>query len=206
MIFLIAVIVLLLAVLLLRLHFEIICADAVTLRLRILCIRIPLYPTAPKKVKPAKFKHGYPKEKEKKAPAEKKAVPAKPQEKIPLGEKIETVRLLVQKLCEKFCKHLRLDLSHIVITVGGEDAARTAVTYGIVSQGIVYLLSFLDTHLKVRKKRHGDIAVRCDFTAAQTTYDIRITASLTVWQLLDIGISLAYNYLKGKDIFNLKKS
>lgn len=206
MIFLIAVIVVLLAVLLLRLHFEITCTDAVTLRLRILCLRIPLYPTVPKKVNPAKFKRGYPKEKEKKTPAEKKVAPAKQQEKIPLGEKIETVRLLVQKLCKKLFKHLRLDLSHIMITVGGEDAARTAVTYGIVSQGVAYLLSFLDAHLKVRKKRHGEIAVCCDFTAAQTTCDIRIAASLTVWQLLDIGISLAYNYLKGKDIFNLKKS
>ena len=113
---------------------------------------------------------------------------------------------LLKKLCKKFFKHLRLDVSHIVITVGADDAASAAITYGIVSQSVAYLLAFLDAHLNIRKKRRGEISVRCDFTAERTACDIRITASLAVWQLLDIGISLAYNYFKGKDIFNLKKS
>lgn len=202
-----AIILLLLVLLLVRLQFDIACAEDVTLRLRVLGIPIPLYPSPPKKVKVSKFKRGYPKEKTAEKPAEKKAKPAaKPTEKIPLGEKIDIVLTLLKKLCKKFFKHLRLDVSHIVITVGADDAASAAITYGIVSQSVAYLLAFLDAHLNIRKKRHGEIAVRCDFTAAQTTCDIRITASLAVWQLLDIGISLAYNYFKGKDIFNLKKS
>lgn len=203
-----AIILLLLVLLLLvRLRFDITCTEEVTLRLRILGIPIPLYPAAPKKVRVSKFRRGYPKEKEAKKPAERKAkAPAKPAKKIPLGEKIDIVLALVKKLCKKLCRHLRLDVSHIVITIGADDAASAAITYGIVSQSVAYLLAFLDAHLNIRKKRRGEIAVRCDFTAAGTTCDIRITASLAVWQLLDIGVSLAYNYFKGKDIFNLKKS
>ena len=203
-----AIILLLLVLLLLvRLQFDIACTEDVTLRLRVLGIPIPLYPAPPKKVKVSKFKHGYPKEKATEKPAEKKAKPAaKPAEKIPLGEKIDIVLSLLKKLCKKFFKHLRLDVSHIVITVGADDAASAAITYGIVSQSVAYLLAFLDAHLNIRKKRRGEISVRCDFTAERTVCDIRITASLAVWQLLDIGISLAYNYFKGKDIFNLKKS
>lgn len=203
-----AIILLLLVLLLLvRLRFDINCTEEVTLRLRILGIPIPLYPAAAKKVRVSKFRRGYPKEKEAKKPAERKAkAPAKPAEKIPLGEKIDIVLALVKKLCKKLCRHLRLDVSHIVITIGADDAASAAITYGIVSQSVAYLLAFLDAHLNIRKKRRGEIAVRCDFTAARTACDIRITASLAVWQLLDIGVSLAYNYFKGKDIFNLKKS
>lgn len=203
-----AIILLLLVLLLLvRLRFDITCTEEVTLRLRILGIPIPLYPAAAKKVRVSKFRRGYPKEKEAKKPAERKAkAPAKPAEKIPLGEKIDIVLALVKKLCKKLCRHLRLDVSHIVITIGADDAASAAITYGIVSQSVAYLLAFLDAHLSIRKKRRGEIAVRCDFTAARTACDIRITASLAVWQLLDIGVSLAYNYFKGKDIFNLKKS
>lgn len=193
--------------LLVRLRFDITCTEEVTLRLRILGIPIPLYPAAPKKVRVSKFRRGYPKKKEAKKPAERKAkAPAKPAEKIPLGEKIDIVLALVKKLCKKLRRHLRLDVSHIVITIGADDAASAAITYGIVSQSVAYLLAFLDAHLNIRKKRRGEIAVRCDFTAARTACDIRITASLAVWQLLDIGVSLAYNYFKGKDIFNLKKS
>ncbi len=207
--FWILAIILLLFVLLLlvRLRFDINCTEEVTLRLRILGIPIPLYPAAAKKVRVSKFRRGYPKEKEAKKPAERKAkAPVKPAEKIPLGEKIDIVLALVKKLCKKLCRHLRLDVSHIVITIGADDAASAAITYGIVSQSVAYLLAFLDAHLNIRKKRRGEIAVRCDFTAARTACDIRITASLAVWQLLDIGVSLAYNYFKGKDIFNLKKS
>lgn len=207
--FWILAIILLLFVLLLlvRLRFDINCTEEVTLRLRILGIPIPLYPAAAKKVRVSKFRRGYPKEKEAKKPAERKAkAPVKPAEKIPLGEKIDIVLALVKKLCKKLCRHLRLDVSHIVITIGSDDAASAAITYGIVSQSVAYLLAFLDAHLNIRKKRRGEIAVRCDFTAARTACDIRITASLAVWQLLDIGVSLAYNYFKGKDIFNLKKS
>lgn len=203
------ILLLLVLFLLLRLRFDIACAEEVTLALRILFIRIPLYPAAPKKVKLARFKRGYPKEKEKpgKKPAEKKAkAEAAPAEKIPLGEKINIVLSLLERLCKKFFKHLRLDVSNIVVTVGADNAASAAITYGIVSQAVAYLLAFLDAHLRIRKKRRGEIAVRCDFTAEKTVCDIRITASLAVWQLLDIGISLAYNYFKGKDIFNLKKS
>lgn len=207
--FWILAIILLLFVLLLlvRLRFDINCTEEVTLRLRILGIQIPLYPAAAKKVRVSKFRRGYPKEKEAKKPAERKAkAPVKPAEKIPLGEKIDIVLALVKKLCKKLCRHLRLDVLHIVITIGADDAASAAITYGIVSQSVAYLLAFLDAHLNIRKKRRGEIAVRCDFTAARTACDIRITASLAVWQLLDIGVSLAYNYFKGKDIFNLKKS
>ena len=207
--FWILAIILLLFVLLLlvRLRFDINCTEEVTLRLRILGIPIPLYPAAAKKVRVSKFRRGYPKKKEAKKPAERKAkAPAKQAEKIPLGEKIDIVLALVKKLCKKLCRHLRLDVSHIVITIGADDAASAAITYGIVSQSVAYLLAFLDAHLNIRKKRRGEIAVRCDFTAARTACDIRITASLAVWQLLDIGVSLAYNYFKGKDIFNLKKS
>lgn len=201
------VLLLLVLLLLVRLRFDIACTEEVTLRLRILGIPIPLYPAAPKKVRVSKFRRGYPGEKEAKKPAERKAkAPAKPAEKIPLGEKIDIVLALVKKLCKKLCRHLRLDVSHIVITIGADDAASAAITYGIVSQSVVYLLAFLDAHLNIRKKRRGEIAVHCDFTAARTACDIRITASLAVWQLLDIGVSLAYNYFKGKDIFNLKKS
>ena len=207
--FWILAIILLLFVLLLlvRLRFDINCTEEVTLRLRILGIPIPLYPAAAKKVRVSKFRRGYPKKKEAKKPAERKAkAPAKQAEKIPLGEKIDIVLALVKKLCKKLCRHLRLDVSHIVITIGADDAASAAITYGIVSQSVAYLLAFLDAHLNIRKKLRGEIAVRCDFTAARTACDIRITASLAVWQLLDIGVSLAYNYFKGKDIFNLKKS
>lgn len=181
--------------------------EEISVKLSICGIKIPLYPQNKKKVNLKKFKKGYPKpkaekEKTEKDPKEKE----QPKEKVPIGEMIETIISLLKKFFSKFFKHLRLDVSRIVVTVGAEDAAKCAITYGIVSQSVAYLLEFLDCNLNIHKKRSGEIDVRCDFTAESISYDIFLSASLTVWQILDIGISLAYNYLKGKDIFHLKKS
>ncbi len=189
-----------------RIHFEIDCNDDITAKLRILCIKFTLYPKNKKRASPKRFKKGYPKEKH--APQKEKAPKEKKQKEsgFTLGEKIDTVLALVKLLFSRFFKHLRLDVSKILITVGGEDAAKAAITYGIVSQSVVYLLEYLDKHLKISKKRNGEINVTCDFTSESTVYDISLSASLSVWQILDIGISLAYNYLKGKDVFNLLKS
>lgn len=190
-----------------RIRFEISANTSVEAYIKVFGVKIPLYPKRSKKISPRKFKHGYPKQKEKQG---KKAVSPqkkkKPAEKIPLGDTITTVLELIKLLFSRFFKHLRLDISKIIVIVGGEDAAKCAIQYGVISQAVAYLLEFLDTHLRISKKRDGRIDVLCDFTAETITYDVHISASLTVWQILDIGISLAYNYFKGKDIFHLLNS
>ena len=195
------------AICFLRIHFVIECNDEITAKLKILCIKISLYPQNNKKPKARKFKKGYPKEKkknEKKQPTTSKK--KKNKSDIALGEKIGVITNLVKILFSRFFKHLRLDVSKILITVGGSDAAACAITYGVVSQATAYLLEYLDNNIKISKKRRGEINVLCDFTAESTVYDISLSASLSVWQILDIGITLAYNYFKGKDIFNLIKN
>lgn len=192
----------------LRVHIDITCNEDISAILRILCIKFALYPKTKKRINPKKFAKGYPKEKVKNSDKseEKKKTKQKKVTDISLGEKIDTVISLVKILFSRFFKHLRLDVSKIIISVGGEDAAKTAITYGVVSQSVAYLLEFLDNRLKISKKRTGQINVFCDFTSEDVTYDISLSASLSVWQLLDIAISLAYNYFKGKDIFNITDS
>lgn len=189
---------------LLRVHFEIECNDEISAKLRVLCIKFSLYPKNKKRVKPRSFKKGYPKEK----PAAEKKPSEKPKKQkkndgTPIAEKISVIIKLVRILFSRFFKHLRLDVSKILVTVGGSDAASAAITYGVVSQSVAYLLEYLDKHLKISKKRKGEINVLCDFTAENTVFDIKISASLSVWQVLDIGVSLAYNYFNGKDIFHI---
>ncbi len=193
---------------LLRIKFDIYASEEICVKLNILGIKFCLYPKKEKKVKVKKFKKGYPKEKKEKAPKETKTSRKEnkdTEEKIPLGEKISTIISLIKLLLGRFFKHLRLDVSKITVVVGGSDAANAAISYGIISQAVAYLLAFLDNNLNISKKRGGEIKVLCDFTSESITYDIFISASVTVWQILDILISLAYNYLKGKDIFNIKK-
>lgn len=190
----------------LRIHFDIDCNTDITANLRILCIKFALYPKNKKQVSLRKFKKGYPKDKPKKKDTSSGQKKEKRPDDIKLNDKVGAILTLARIFFSRFFKHLRLDVSKILVTVGGQDAAKTAITYGLVSQSVAYLLEFLDNHLKISKKRKGQIDVHCDFTSETITYDISISASLSVWQLLDIGISLAYNYFKGKDIFHLLNS
>ncbi len=201
------ILVLLTAPLFIRIKFDIILKSDILVRLNILGIKIPLYPAKEKKIKLSKFKKGYPKEKNQKKDTKppKQSPKTSTTEKSPLGDKISTVLSLLKLLFSRFFKHLRLDVSKIIVIVGGKDAAATAITYGIISQSVAYLLEFLDNNLKISKKRDGEINVLCDFTSESTVYDVFISASLNIWQILDIGISLVYNYFKGNDVFNIKK-
>ena len=200
------VILVILAFSLLKIHFEIECNDEISAKLRVLCIKFSLYPKNKKKVNINKYKKGYPKEKVKEEKPQKKEQSIKKTQDAGIDEKISVIIKLLGLLFSRFFKHLRLDVSKILITVGGDDAASTAIIYGIVSQSVAYLLEYLDSHLKISKKRKGEIDVRCDFTSENTVFDIKLSASLSVWQILDIAITLAYNYLKGKDIFNILNS
>ncbi len=192
-----------------RIRFDISASEELSVKLNIYGIKIPLYPQNMKKVRLHRFKKGYPApkiKKDTKKTATKPKKKASPEDKIPLGDQITTIVTLIKLLFSRFFKHLRLDVSRIIVSVGAEDAAKCAITYGIVSQSVAYLLEFLDRNLNIHKKRRGEINVYCDFTAESISYDIFLSASLSVWQILDIGISLAYNYFKGKDIFHLLKS
>jgi len=199
---------LLVALFFVRIKFDIILESDILVKLNILGIKIPLYPAKEKKIDTKKFKKGYPKESdatERKKQKQKNTSATASEEKIPLGDKISTILSLIKLLFSRFFKHLRLDISRIIVIVGTADAATTAITYGIISQSVVYLLNFLDKNLNISKKRSSEIKVLCDFTSDSTVYDVFISASLNIWQILDIGISLVYNYFKGKDIFNIKK-
>ena len=198
-----AIILLFCALLFLRIRFVIECNTDISVKLSIFGIKFNLYPKNKSKIKLSAFKKGYPEPAEKKQ--EKKPQKVKDTDATPFSDKISTLTELARLFFSKFFRHLRLDISKILVTVGAKDAAACAVTYGVIAQSVAYLLEFLDTHLKINKKRRGTINVLCDFTAESVTYDILISASMTVWQLLDIGISFAYNYLKGEDIFHIFK-
>ena len=193
------------ALLLLRIKFDIYLNEDIVIKLNILGFKKQLYPEKVKKVSIKKFKKAPPKKATVATTDSRKTEKRESKgESIPLSDKISTVTHLVKVLFSSFFKHLRLDVSKIIVIVGGKVAAAAAINYGIISQSVAYLLEFLDNNLNVHKNRKGEINVLCDFTNEKTVYDVFISASLNAWQIIDIAITLVYNYFNGIDIFNLK--
>jgi hypothetical protein len=125
----------------------------------------------------------------------------KPKKKMSVSDVVELVSLVLElskTFFVRFGRRLRLDLTKIHITVGGEDAAKTALTYGAVSAGVSSLCELLDSIFTVKPKGNKDVIVDADFLSETIAVDIIVSASLRVWHALDIALAVAISFVKKK--------
>ncbi len=190
------------AILMFRIKIEFFLNEDLTIFLKILGFKKQLYPEKLKRFPVRKFKKGYPQAK-KKISLVKESIKhsISVDEKISkessdtIGDKVYSVVYFYKLFFSAFFKHLRLDISKINIIVGGKDAASAAINYGVISQSVAYLLGFLDDNLKIHKRHNGNVTVLCDFTSRETVYDIFISSSINILQIIDIIKSIVYNYV-----------
>lgn len=116
---------------------------------------------------------------------------------------IDLVKLFAEHakvIIKKFGKYLKIRVDNFLLSVGGEDAAAAAVTYGAVSQSASYLFTLLEStgNLTYADKSECDILV--NYLSKDWHADIGITFKIKIWQLLSLGISAlkAFIKIKGK--------
>lgn len=186
--------------------------------LKILFFRIKLFP---KEKKPPKLKHYTPKKIAKREAKKRKKAEAKFNKKLKKKQKkqqekekaseekkrmtlsditelISLVLSLVKTFFLKLGKHLRLDLTKIHITVASDNAAKTALEYGAITNGVSALCDLLESSLKVKPKGTKDIIVSVDFLSEKPTIDIVASASLRVWQIFNIAFAVIIELVKKK--------
>lgn len=94
----------------------------------------------------------------------------------------------VLNLCNRILSHIKRLLRHIKVkrvvlnlTVVGEDAAATAIEYGVICSAVYPVLAFLDSCAKVDFK---SINVNSGFEEKESSFDFSLTASSKVIYLL----------------------
>ena len=120
----------------------------------------------------------------------------KPKEKPPLTETISFITKLVKYLLAKFFGHLRIDVTEIRIAVGSDDAAKTAIMFGIINQAAAALFDILSSVTNVKKNRKNEISVYADFSSESIQADINLGFSLRVWHILSIALGTLLRYVK----------
>lgn len=115
-----------------------------------------------------------------------------------LLQNLSLIKRLAAVLLSKTAKHVRIEARRLVITVGTDDAAKTAILFGSVNQAAIALLEFLKQTGNLRQTRRSQIAVKADFTSDKTTADVKLVFSMRVWQLLDILLSTLKRLIKEK--------
>lgn len=108
----------------------------------------------------------------------------------------ERIKDDVEKAIVKVKNRLRIDLLDLNLTIGGEDAAVTALTYGKACAVIYPSVSVLNEIIKIKNQK---ILINADFNG-NNKIDFKFTASMSVGAILGVavtsGVKILFDVLK----------
>ncbi len=90
---------------------------------------------------------------------------------------------VVKSILGEFVRYAKLKFCKVKISIGTDDAATTALSYGFISSGIYTALEFLDSFLAV-KKQYKNIGVVANFTSTDCHIDLKIILKLKIIHLV----------------------
>lgn len=130
------------------------------------------------------------KEEQKKKKAEEKAAQkasGKPKKKgMAISDLITLGLHVLGILFGRFGKHVRVRIARLHVAVGSEDAAKTAMLYGTISQAACYVAHLLDACSTLRHPARADVDIHADYLSETISADVEIGISIFIWQLFDI--------------------
>lgn len=91
------------------------------------------------------------------------------------------------KQIKKLLKHISIEKVKLGITVASNDAAKTAIDYGIVCQAVYPVMALLNDFANVKFK---EINVTSDFVAQKPSFRFGATVKLQIFYLLVTAIKL----------------
>ena len=165
--------------------------EKLVIYLRILFVKIKLYPNKKKKKrypqsmsrkKAEKIKRELAKESEKKK--EKKDADhkvGKKKEETDVISLLSIMATFIKNFVQLFMNSVRIKASKLHVTVASDSAAKTAILYGAVSQAVNVIFPLIDDLKPVKKLPTGkDLSVETDFLSEKPSITADITIYVTV--------------------------
>ena len=160
---------------------------------RFLFIRVSLFPIKPK-IKKKKKK----KTKKKKLPDEQSVAPSeKPKEKS-VAYKLWEMKSALLEIIKKFLNKLHFRFITLRVVVACNNAAKTALAYAGVNQGIAYIIEILRNISNVEVAKNSDISVQSNFISQESEFEGKIQLYIRVISLIKVGIFAITKYFKIK--------
>lgn len=185
--------------------------DEVSLCASVLGLKFMLYPKEKEKVKISDYSKKKLEKKKRKAQrkrlklkkkADSKKTTAKPsgepKRNPSFSENLQLIYGLLKACIGQASKYVKLKAQKIVINVGSEDAAKTALLYAAVNNSVVLILTLLDSCKRLKNFKGSEIAVNADFVSGKCSADVDISLSMRVWQILKGLFAAALKYVKSK--------
>lgn len=153
-----------------------------TLRLLAGPVRVTLFPRKARQPKPAKTKKA-------EGGREKKSKP--PKQPMTAGEIFALVRQLLPVAADaagQLRRKIRIDEFFLDVAAASADPAKAAIHYGELNGAVGMFWPLVEQNFKVKEWR---IRTNVDFTTEHPTVYFRLAATLTIGQLLALGIQVA---------------
>ena len=104
----------------------------------------------------------------------------KTKQHYPITEIIRIVKNILDSFFKNHARNLTVRAARLNISVGASDAATTAILYGVVSQGVAYILELLDNLNDLKPIKKSDINIYPDYTSEKTSADIKFIFSFPI--------------------------
>ena len=143
----------------------------------------------------------------KKASVTKKASEAHKKKKSSASDILKFIRSasdFLKKILGSFLKRARIKVSKIDIVVATEEASKTAIMYGVISQAVAYMLEILDNFTTLKKSYKGSISVVPDFTKEDSSIKLDICLQYCLLNASGLVISALIYVMKNPDLFRAK--
>ncbi len=115
-----------------------------------------------------------------------------------LKENLDMILALIKKLYRETKGHIRIYVRRLHITVGSDDAAKTAILYGVAVQSVTYICSIIDKGFNRIRRHDGDMTVMPDYVSGQSSADIDLTCKVKIRRLIGSGLRMLMAYRKEK--------
>ncbi len=151
-----------------------------------------------KKKKKAEEKNRKKEEQDKLTKAEKKAIKARKRASMPplpplISLLFKTLGYFFPGLFGRFHFHI----ARIKLSIGGADAAQTALTYYAVTNAIAPTLDFIEKHSNLHGRKTAEIDIRPDFLSDEIKADVKIGFSTSIGAVLASLLGTAFKFLFG---------
>lgn len=116
-------------------------------------------------------------------------------------DKLFTVSSVLDFISSEFPKaisKLKINIKKLIITVGGSDAAKIALSYGKVEAAVSLIIELLDNKTKLSPIKEGTVMVYADFLSEKTTVNFDFSVKISIGSILGIAIGVVVWFIKNK--------
>ena len=110
------------------------------------------------------------------------------------------VLALAKKFYYKTRGKIRIKIKKLHIRVAADEAAHTALLYGVVVQLVSYIIGYVETNYTAVERNEGDLSVEPDYTTSECSADVDIVFSTKIWRALLLIIDMVEAYDAEKKI------